>query len=690
MDMLGEGDWFCEMNTYDVRRNFCGAKEQSAEEVRKEREQARRDAEPKSPKRTKNTTNNRATSDPNPPYQNTPSTTPRPLPGALGTGEDVMKDTELVVAGLNRSVSAPGTLEQSPTNGANGKTPNPPQSTTSPTTAPTTAPKPAAPVEDMEWVQCEKCEKWRRLPPNLSAADLPDTWYCSMNTWDKSTATCAAKENEADNNVKGEYTILSGASAAAGKLSYRNLMFGTQGMNGGRPFSEKARAMDSVFTRVNGVGEAEAGYKGSSMFQSGGQKGAGAGNKIEAKPVFLKMFSKTRICKDLYNGVQVEPPPAAPLPKSEKEEKDPEDDSNPTISPTFKSLVFQSLSNKALAPYHCLLELQLRSYTHDGPTDSIRTRATVSSVEDALESLLREGLVEKVEGRMAGERLADSATLRYRAIREVSEKLARSKMLKVRKPWRHESDRNTTSNEEEQEELEGNLEVKEKRRQNYRSRMGNSSSPPSLTRNRSEKKGGRGRGRGRGGRWGGRGRGRGRGRWGKRSDEEGEEGEAGELFDPSAPSVSGNVNVSVNSLPPLGGAPTPVATTTGGVLGGEIPVVQPTINETTSPEAGGAEERKPDPKSEPQQFESEPTRQPQDPPKIAEIGGVPPPTTQQPTVVTSNTEEVKPFSAPPPVQTAPAAVHTVLPKETQPPQAPPTLPTDKPDPMNQTTSMDTS
>ncbi|GMH94651.1 hypothetical protein TL16_g12967 [Triparma laevis f. inornata] len=454
MDMLGEGDWFCEMNTYDVRRNFCGAKEQSAEEVRKEREQARRDAEPKSPKRTKNTTNNRATSDPNPPYQNTPSTTPRPLPGALGTGEDVMKDTELVVAGLNRSVSAPGTLEQSPTNGANGKTPNPPQSTTSPTTAPTTAPKPAAPVEDMEWVQCEKCEKWRRLPPNLSAADLPDTWYCSMNTWDKSTATCAAKENEADNNVKGEYTILSGASAAAGKLSYRNLMFGTQGMNGGRPFSEKARAMDSVFTRVNGVGEAEAGYKGSSMFQSGGQKGAGAGNKIEAKPVFLKMFSKTRICKDLYNGVQVEPPPAAPLPKSEKEEKDPEDDSNPTISPTFKSLVFQSLSNKALAPYHCLLELQLRSYTHDGPTDSIRTRATVSSVEDALESLLREGLVEKVEGRMAGERLADSATLRYRAIREVSEKLARSKMLKVRKPWRHESDRNTTSNEEEQEERE--------------------------------------------------------------------------------------------------------------------------------------------------------------------------------------------------------------------------------------------
>ncbi|GMH72867.1 hypothetical protein TrST_g12059 [Triparma strigata] len=49
----------------------------------------------------------------------------------------------------------------------------------------------------MEWVQCEMCDKWRRLPPNLSAADLPDTdWYCAMNTWDKSTASCDANEIE--------------------------------------------------------------------------------------------------------------------------------------------------------------------------------------------------------------------------------------------------------------------------------------------------------------------------------------------------------------------------------------------------------------------------------------------------------------------------------------------------------------
>ena len=34
------------------------------------------------------------------------------------------------------------------------------------------------PVEDVQWVQCEKCQKWRRLPPNKEASSLPDKWFC--------------------------------------------------------------------------------------------------------------------------------------------------------------------------------------------------------------------------------------------------------------------------------------------------------------------------------------------------------------------------------------------------------------------------------------------------------------------------------------------------------------------------------
>lgn len=40
----------------------------------------------------------------------------------------------------------------------------------------------------------EKCEKWRKLPADVAPEDLPDVWYCSMNTWDVSLASCDAPE----------------------------------------------------------------------------------------------------------------------------------------------------------------------------------------------------------------------------------------------------------------------------------------------------------------------------------------------------------------------------------------------------------------------------------------------------------------------------------------------------------------
>merc|ERR1712232_1351414 len=52
--------------------------------------------------------------------------------------------------------------------------------------------------DDVEWVQCEKCEKWRKLPPHISADELPDTWYCQLNDWNPATALCSAPEDKAD------------------------------------------------------------------------------------------------------------------------------------------------------------------------------------------------------------------------------------------------------------------------------------------------------------------------------------------------------------------------------------------------------------------------------------------------------------------------------------------------------------
>ncbi|CAD2100447.1 hypothetical protein YYG_03601 [Plasmodium vinckei petteri] len=35
--------------------------------------------------------------------------------------------------------------------------------------------------ENDNWVQCDKCEKWRKLPSNTDISKLTNTWYCSLN-----------------------------------------------------------------------------------------------------------------------------------------------------------------------------------------------------------------------------------------------------------------------------------------------------------------------------------------------------------------------------------------------------------------------------------------------------------------------------------------------------------------------------
>jgi len=55
----------------------------------------------------------------------------------------------------------------------------------------------SSPVDKIiDWVQCERCQKWRALPPSLSSKSLADHWYCEMNTWDPNTAKCSAPQQE--------------------------------------------------------------------------------------------------------------------------------------------------------------------------------------------------------------------------------------------------------------------------------------------------------------------------------------------------------------------------------------------------------------------------------------------------------------------------------------------------------------
>ncbi|UIZ22799.1 hypothetical protein KXD40_004074 [Peronospora effusa] len=63
-------------------------------------------------------------------------------------------------------------------------------------------PNPIATKQD-DWVQCDKCQKWRRLPNQVNVLELPAVWYCNMNRWDKRHNKCSAEEEKLVLLMKG-------------------------------------------------------------------------------------------------------------------------------------------------------------------------------------------------------------------------------------------------------------------------------------------------------------------------------------------------------------------------------------------------------------------------------------------------------------------------------------------------------
>lgn len=101
----------------------------------------------------------------------------------------------------------------------------------------------------LEWAQCEKCNKWRKLPQHIKSSTLPDKWYCSMNHWDPTRASCSIPE-EVDQEPLGASPLPSsqnwypmpgqvgggnnggsvgGFRSKRGKLSYSELLYASTG-----------------------------------------------------------------------------------------------------------------------------------------------------------------------------------------------------------------------------------------------------------------------------------------------------------------------------------------------------------------------------------------------------------------------------------------------------------------------------
>ena len=157
--------------------------------------------------------------------------------------------------------------------------------------------------ENQEWVRCDRCEKWRKLPPHVSADDLPDVWYCSLNTWNPASASCDAPEDKAD----GLQDVGFHSGSGAGKLSYRNLIFGNTGRKANRPVSERARAAESLFLAPNDDEDAPPTvmYANSSSFVSRSRNNAPDENRSGMS--VLELMSHSNLWAELRGGAQNQP-----------------------------------------------------------------------------------------------------------------------------------------------------------------------------------------------------------------------------------------------------------------------------------------------------------------------------------------------------------------------------------------------
>ncbi|XP_037096439.1 MORC family CW-type zinc finger protein 3a isoform X3 [Syngnathus acus] len=52
---------------------------------------------------------------------------------------------------------------------------------------------------DQNWVMCDNCRKWRKLPDGIDCSRLPDQWFCSMNP-DPQFRICEAEEEAQDSD----------------------------------------------------------------------------------------------------------------------------------------------------------------------------------------------------------------------------------------------------------------------------------------------------------------------------------------------------------------------------------------------------------------------------------------------------------------------------------------------------------
>lgn len=56
----------------------------------------------------------------------------------------------------------------------------------------------------MQWAQCEKCYKWRKVPVD---AEISANWTCRQNHWDPLRLRCSAEEELTQDIIKNIFSV---------------------------------------------------------------------------------------------------------------------------------------------------------------------------------------------------------------------------------------------------------------------------------------------------------------------------------------------------------------------------------------------------------------------------------------------------------------------------------------------------
>jgi len=462
--------WYCQLNVTDPKRSFCAAVEQTPKEVARERKKAknaaakklggRRSVSPAAvPRRNSSQKLKEGSDHGSDKRRNSPSldksmsedsvddfqsSTKKKIIASNPSMEDEDSDNEVVVPQPRRGRRGRRSNEEKG-EGRQGR-----------------RGKKQKEDKQQEWVQCEKCEKWRRLPRHISAEDLPDKWYCSLNDWDPRSASCAVQEDYKIEDEKGkENTILTsnGQVGAVGgsKLSYKCLI-----RRPTRNITERMRATESIFSSHAAEADGEQSgaqavvlYANSSMFlkRPNYHRMADQHEPDNVQKVLLfDLMNQSQLWKDLYCGL-------SPIAVDSYDESfDPltnTDQGKSAVVETMKVMLFYTFGVKHMSASDILLDCQCREWENKYWIE-LSASFTYELVCALIDQLIKDGLLEVAPQTSSEPENSLTATLfkrtgapddasRGQKKRKEMENRYASRSMKFSKPWKIANNQNETS-----------------------------------------------------------------------------------------------------------------------------------------------------------------------------------------------------------------------------------------------------